>query len=119
MHACRLFPADFGASLADDERDDTPAVSAAIKAATNNSTLYFPAGTYNVKWVAEVSDFIWYNCWAGEDRLNQTVIRGNRLYTNGTTKPLVMIQRDNQSVGLVVEDNTVHPYTPPPRAKAR
>ena len=62
--------------------------------------------------------FIWYNCWAGEDRLNQTVIRGNRLYTNGPTKPLVMIQRDNQSVGLVVTDNTVHPYTPPRRAEA-
>lgn len=63
--------------------------------------------------------FIWYNCWAGEDRLNQTVIRGNRLYPNGPTKPLVMIPRDNQSVGLVVDDNTVHPYTPTPRTKAR
>lgn len=55
--ARRINVADFGASLADDERDDTPAVSAAIRAATNNSTLYFPAGTYNVKWVAEVKNF--------------------------------------------------------------
>ena len=55
--ARRINVADFGASLADDERDDTPAVSAAIKAATNSSTLYFPAGTYNVKWVAEVKNF--------------------------------------------------------------
>jgi len=62
--------------------------------------------------------FIWYNCWAGEDRLNHTVIRGNRLYADGPTKPLVVIQRNNQSVGLVEADNTVHPYAPPPRAGA-
>ena len=55
--ARRINVADFGPSLADDEHDDTPAVSAAIKAATNNSTLYFPAGTYNVKWVGEMKDF--------------------------------------------------------------
>ena len=37
--ARRINVADFGASLADDECDDTPAVSAAIKAATHNCTL--------------------------------------------------------------------------------
>lgn len=58
--------------------------------------------------------FIWYNCWAGTDRLNDTVIRGNRLYTDAETKPLVTIQRSNQSKGLVIEDNTVLPYAEPP-----
>lgn len=53
----RINVADFGASLADDDRDDTPAVNAAIKAATDRCTLYFPAGTYNVKWVAEIKGF--------------------------------------------------------------
>jgi hypothetical protein len=55
--AKRINVADFGAHLEDDERDDTPAVNAAIKAATNDSTLYFPAGTYNVRWVAEIAKF--------------------------------------------------------------
>jgi len=40
--ARRINVADFGACLADDEHDDTPAVTAAIKAATNNCTLYSP-----------------------------------------------------------------------------
>lgn len=52
--AKRINVAEFGANLADDDRDDTPAVSAAIKAATNGSTLYFPAGTYNVRWAAPI-----------------------------------------------------------------
>lgn len=58
--------------------------------------------------------YIWYNCWAGEDRLNHTVVRGNRLFADGSTKPLVVIQRENQSAGLTVEDNTLHPYSRPP-----
>jgi hypothetical protein len=32
-------------------------VSAAVKAAGNDTTLYFPAGTYNIRWVAEIKDF--------------------------------------------------------------
>ena len=55
--ATRINVADFGANLADDEHDDTAAVSKAVKAANNNTTLYFPAGTYNVRWVAEIKDF--------------------------------------------------------------
>jgi len=55
--AKRINVADFGAHPADDDFDDTAAVNAAIKAAGNDSTLYFPAGTYNVKWVAEMKNF--------------------------------------------------------------
>ena len=53
----RVNVVDFGAHPADDEHDDTAAVSKAVKAAGNNTTLYFPAGTYNVRWVAEIKDF--------------------------------------------------------------
>lgn len=55
--AKRINVADFGARPADDDHDDTPAVSAAVKAAENNCTLYFPAGVYNVRWVAEIRNF--------------------------------------------------------------
>jgi hypothetical protein len=49
--------ADFGAVLADDEHDDTESVNKAIRAADDNTTLYFPAGTYNVRWVDEIKYF--------------------------------------------------------------
>lgn len=55
--ARRVNVADFGARLEDDDRDDTPAVSAAIKAAGNDTTLYFPAGTYNVRWASVIAKF--------------------------------------------------------------
>lgn len=67
-----------------------------------------------VKINEQFNAYIWYNCWAGEDRLNHSVIRRNRLYTDTGTKPLVQILRENQSVGLVVENNTVHPSQAPP-----
>ena len=60
--------------------------------------------------------FIFFNTWAGEDRLNHTVIAGNRLFADAPAKPLLAIVRDNQSVGLVVRDNTSHPYEEPPKA---
>ena len=59
--------------------------------------------------------YIWYNCWAGEDRLNRTLIRGNRLFADAPTKPLVLIQRQDESVGLVLEDNSTHAYREPPK----
>ena len=50
----RLNVAEFGAHLADDDHDDTAAVNAAIKAAGDRTTLYFPAGVYNVRWVDSI-----------------------------------------------------------------
>ena len=55
--AKRVNVADFGAHLADDDQDDTPAVNAALKAAGNDTTIYFPAGTYNVRWVNVIAGF--------------------------------------------------------------
>jgi hypothetical protein len=58
--------------------------------------------------------YLWYNCWAAEDRLNHTIIRHNRLYTDTGTRPFLQILREDQSVDLVIEDNTEHPYQAPP-----
>ena len=58
--------------------------------------------------------YLWYNCWAGEDRLNHTVARGNRLHADEAAPPMIAFQRENQSTGLVVEDNTTHPFEEPP-----
>jgi len=44
------------------------------------------------------------------------VIRGNRLFVAGPTKPMVALGRQNRSVGLLVEDNLVQPYAAPPAA---
>lgn len=60
------------------------------------------------------SAYVFFNTWAGEDRLNHTVIRGNRLYVDGPTRPFVTLARQNQSVGLTVEDNEAEPYADPP-----
>jgi len=65
----------------------------------------------------EFNAWIFFNTWAGEDRLNHTVIAGNRLFADAPVKPLLAIGRDNQSVGLVVRDNTSHPYQEPPMAR--
>ena len=61
--------------------------------------------------------YIWFNTWEGAERLNHTTLRGNRLYSDTGTKPLVLVLRDNDSVGLVVEDNTRHTYEDPPTAE--
>jgi len=53
----RVNVAQFGANPADDEYDDTLAVNAAIKVAGDNTTLHFPAGTYNVRWVDRIVGF--------------------------------------------------------------
>ncbi|MHB8953588.1 MAG: glycosyl hydrolase family 28-related protein [Pirellulaceae bacterium] len=58
--------------------------------------------------------YIWFNTWEGEERLNHTSVRGNRLFSDTGTKPLTLFLRGNESVGLVVEDNTSHPYQEPP-----
>lgn len=58
--------------------------------------------------------YVFFNTWAGEDRLNHTVIRGNQLFAEASAKPLVGIGRENQSAGLVVEGNSTHPYVDPP-----
>jgi hypothetical protein len=58
--------------------------------------------------------YIWFNCWVGEERLNRSIIRRNRLYTDTGTRPFLQIQRDDESVELVMEDNTVYPYQAPP-----
>ncbi|MBN1853876.1 MAG: hypothetical protein JW829_14175, partial [Pirellulales bacterium] len=58
--------------------------------------------------------YIWYNCWAGEHRLNRSVIRSNVLYTDTETRPLLSIGHRDQSIDLIVEDNHVRPYQPPP-----
>jgi hypothetical protein len=58
--------------------------------------------------------YIWFNCYAGEERLNHTVVRANRLYADNPLKPIVAIGREKQSVGLLLEDNTTHPYAEPP-----
>ena len=58
--------------------------------------------------------YVFFNTWAGEDRFNHSVIRGNRLFVDGPTKPMLALGRQNESVGLVVEDNLVQPYAPPP-----
>jgi hypothetical protein len=58
--------------------------------------------------------YIWFNTWEGAERLNHTTLRGNRLYSDAGTKPLVLVLRDSDCVGLVVEDNTLHPYQDPP-----
>lgn len=60
--------------------------------------------------------YIWYNCWAGEHRLNRSVMRNNMLYTDADTKPLLGIGRSNQSIDLIVEDNYVRPYQSLPSA---
>jgi hypothetical protein len=60
--------------------------------------------------------YIWYNCYAGEDRLNHTLIRGNRLYADASGRPLLAVGRQDQSVGLVLDDNLVQPYEQPPEA---
>lgn len=46
--------ATFGVDLADNDVDDTGAVSAAIASAGDNCTLYFPKGVYNVRWVRKI-----------------------------------------------------------------
>lgn len=48
---------EHGADPADGPQDDTDAVNAAIAAATDNSILYFPAGTYNVRALTVVKGF--------------------------------------------------------------
>ena len=58
--------------------------------------------------------YLFFNTWAGEDRFNHSVIRGNRLFVDGATKPFIALARQNQSVGLVVEDNVVQPFADPP-----
>lgn len=58
--------------------------------------------------------YIWYNCYAGEDRLNHTFVRDNRLFADAPAKPLLAVGRQNQSVGLTVDDNAVKPYQEPP-----
>lgn len=58
--------------------------------------------------------YIWYNCYAGEDRLSHTAVRNNRLFTDDGAKPLLKLQREDQSVGLKVEENSTQPYTAPP-----
>ena len=67
---------------------------------------------------AEISEpfaaYIWFNTWEGEERLNHTSVRGNRLFSDTLTKPLVMFQRANESAGLAVEDNLSQPYREPP-----
>ena len=63
--------------------------------------------------------YIWYNCWASEHRLNRSVIRNNVLYTDTETKPLLSIGRKDQSIDLVIEDNHVRPYQPPPSGLSR
>ena len=40
-----------------------------MKAATNNSTLYFPTGTYNVKWVADITNFKDFRCKATDRQI--------------------------------------------------
>jgi hypothetical protein len=58
--------------------------------------------------------YVWFNAWAGEERLNRTAIRGNRLFADNASKPLVSIARQPQSVELAIEDNAVQPYQDPP-----
>src|SRR5262245_9212356 len=40
--------ASFGADLGDNGHNDSPAISAAMNAASAGDTIYFPAGTYNL-----------------------------------------------------------------------
>ncbi len=61
--------------------------------------------------------YVWFNCFAGEERLSRTAIRGNRLFADDVAKPFVSIARNQQSVELVLEDNTVQPYQDPPSIK--
>lgn len=58
--------------------------------------------------------YIWFNAYAGEARLNHTVIRGNRLYADTEARPVVKIAQQKQSRQLTVESNTVQPYQLPP-----
>lgn len=58
--------------------------------------------------------YIWYNCWAGEDRLNRTTIRGNKLFANDPPKPLIKIGRETQSTDLLQEGNTIEGYREAP-----
>jgi hypothetical protein len=41
-------------------------------------------------------------------------VRGNRLFADGDTKPLVGIARQKQSTELMVEDNATAGYLEPP-----
>lgn len=73
----------------------------------------------DVNIVEKFNAYIWYNCWAGEHRLNRSVIRNNVLYTDTETKPLLSISRKDQSIDLIIEDNHVRPYQTPPNEPAR
>jgi len=73
----------------------------------------------DVNIVEKFNAYIWYNCWAGEHRLNRSVIRNNVLYTDTETKPLLNIGRKDQSIDLIIEDNHVRPYQPPSNEPAR
>lgn len=55
----------------------------------------------------EFPGYIWFNCWAGTERLTHSVVRGNVLYADGPRKPLVHIERAGESEALVVEGNEV------------
>lgn len=50
----RVSVLDYGADPADNDHDDTAAVSAAIAATPDPGTIFFPAGVYNVRWVKTI-----------------------------------------------------------------
>lgn len=53
----RIDVSTYGADLADNGNDDSRAVAAAVEACTDHSTLYFPAGTYNLMSTVTVAGF--------------------------------------------------------------
>jgi hypothetical protein len=60
--------------------------------------------------------YIWNNTSRGTHRLNFSIIRNNVLYTDRATdrKPFIQIMKQEESLGLVIEDNRELPYEDPP-----